>query len=84
VIPAFPRCEAEVTGKRGSPCISAKYRDSTLRIDLGSSRSPSAVDPVTSAGASTLAPHSEQNFAPSAFPYPQFDQTATGEVQARL
>ncbi|HKN81764.1 MAG TPA: hypothetical protein VJZ98_10545 [Actinomycetota bacterium] len=55
-----------------------------MRIDLGSSRSPSAVDPVTSAGASTLAPHSEQNFAPSAFPYPQFDQTATGEVQARL
>jgi hypothetical protein len=31
-------------------------------------------------GASSFAPHSEQNFAPSAFPCPQFGQTATGEV----
>ena len=32
-----------------TPFISSKYRDMTRRSDSGSSRSPSAVDPVTSA-----------------------------------
>ena len=73
----------------------SKYRDITVRSDSGSSRSPRAVEPVTSqnttvtvlrtsregaTGASSFVPHSEQNFAPSAFPCPQFGQSTTGEV----
>ena len=66
----------------------------TLRIDSGSSCSPSSVEPVTSqntivtvlrtsaaSGASAApswAPQTEQKFAPSAFSDPQFGQAATG------
>jgi hypothetical protein len=31
-------------------------------------------------GESSFEPHSEQNFAPSAFACPQFEQSTTGEV----
>jgi hypothetical protein len=68
----------------------------TLRMDSGSSRSPSSVEPVTSqkttvtvlrdpaaVSASTgtsRVPHTEQKFAPSAFSEPQFGQAVTAGV----
>ena len=74
--------------------IASKYRAITLRIDSGSSCSPSSVEPVTSqntivtilrtsAGASAAprrSPQTEQKFAPSAFSEPQFGQAATAGV----
>ena len=66
----------------------------TLRSDSGSSRSPSAVEPVTSqnttvtvlrylafaGAASSGAPQAEQKRASSAFSLPQLGQSVTVEV----
>src|SRR5512141_1296682 len=72
--------------------IAAKYRDITRRTASGSSRSPSAVDPVTSqkitvtvfltspaavgADSGSGLPQALQNLAPPGFSAPQFGQAA--------
>ena len=71
--------------------ISSKYRPIVRRIASGSSRSPSAVDPVTSqkttvtvlrtsrrpAGAASSAPHAPQKRNPSGFSWPHAWQIGT-------
>ena len=67
----------------------------TLRMDSGSSCSPSSVEPVTSQktivtvlrtsavsapAAPSRVPQTEQKFAPSAFAEPQFGQAVTAGV----
>jgi hypothetical protein len=65
----------------------------TLRIDSGSRRSPSSVEPVTSqktivtvlrisavSGAARRVPQVEQKFARSALSVPQFGQAVTAGV----
>ena len=73
--------------------IASKYRPMTLRIDSGSRRSPSSVEPVTSqktietvlrtsavSAASSRVPQTEQKLAPSPFSEPQFGQAVTAGV----
>jgi hypothetical protein len=80
-----PPCDASTAAMR------SKYRVITERSASGSSRSPSAVESATSqnrtvtvlrtsragaGAASSLVPHSEQNFASCAFPWPQLGQAS--------
>jgi hypothetical protein len=77
-----------------TPRAVSKYRDISLRVASGSSRSPSAVDPVTSqkstdtvlrtsrAGVSLSSgePQLEQNRAPASFSLPQLGHAAMCRV----
>ena len=74
--------------------IASKYRAMTRRVDSGSSRSPIAVEPVTSQNSTVTvlrtsrgggvsassAPQDPQKRKPSGFSCPQFAQTVTGHL----
>ena len=78
--------------------ISSKYRDMTRRSDSGSSRSPIAVEPVTSqkttvtvlrvsccaAGGANGAAHEGQKAKSSGLSRPQFAQVSTGRAYVML